>query len=185
MARLSPKEFWALSKAKRKVLVAKDILKQIETKKYDLRNMGWLNLPDNITEEKAAEIDLYKNFSKVGTCTVCELGACILSIGHLGNNLNLLEATAIGGFDKPGTKAKKLIVKVFTPKEVWFLEACFEDGSSQVGKQVGYERTVKDIYIAEAFHDSFLNGKERAITIAKNIIRNKGKFIPSQDIKKA
>lgn len=183
MAQVTAREFWRLPKAGRAVLVAKDILKWIKVGKI-LSTKGYYIYTSLSVEER--EIPLKGNIEKIPACSVCELGACTLAIGNLGNNLTLNEVSDVGDWysTEPLTKAQKLLMKVFSKQDIKMIEACFEGNEGHVAKQKLRIRTSpEELKIARKYARVFRGQTKRMKAISRNIIRNKGKFIPEQDVK--
>jgi len=183
MAKLSAKAFWLLPKTQRKILVAKDILKWIE--KGVIKPSEGRYFAPTRTRGLDMSSEVRGNLSSLPPCEVCELGAAALCIGNLGNKMTFEDVGGVGNWDYDNlSKSQKLLFKVFTKKEVALMEACIENGYAFVAEHTKtYQLSYEEKEVSKAFYSLFTKSKDRMIAISKNIIRNKGKFIPEKDIK--
>ena len=180
---LTIEEFNVLSVKNKKILVAEDVLAQIKLGKYIAESGTYLNLNFD-TLSLNNDDDIKKNFDQIKSCEVCAIGSAVMSITKFANNLSIGDTYDIVS----NTKVEKLLLSVFTEKELALMEACFEGEGCQ-----NYTEH-KDIYslsederdICNEFYEDY-SGKEEyyddadseklLINIMKNIIKN-GEFNP-------
>lgn len=175
MATLSAEAFWKLPKPERKVLIAKDILKLIARDKIIPQRTGYIDFSLDLNERGKS---VRGNLKKMNNCTVCALGACMVAVADLGNKLSFND---LGNFYHYGIgPGRNLLEKCFTRREMGLIEACFENGRSPFTDD---ELNSEDYNTCQEFYSVYDTPKDILKAIAKNIIRNKGRFIPSQDIK--
>lgn len=185
MPKISIKAFNALPKAKKRVLVAKDILKQIDASEYKPNTGGYIIVNNSPTNLDAVAKG---NMNQLKGCEVCELGACLISISNFANTLTLRDIISPSTFSSTkaygnAIRARKLLLSVFSKRQLALLEACFE-GCRAPYAEANFKIFVgKEIKIGEKYANQFYSPTSRMIAISKNIIRNKGKFTPKQDIK--
>lgn len=175
--------FSKLSKAKKRVAIAKDVLKQIRVGKY-IANKGKyisrVDAPD--IEDVYYQSDIKKNFSKIKNCNVCAMGACLMSATKFANKLKFQDiGSGVGDLNNP--KVKDLFKSIFSPEQLLLIERAFEDktGGSTVGCDVfGLEEWdfEKQIQKCSEFYGEYNNDETRLIGIMNNIIKNKGTFKP-------
>lgn len=177
-----PKPFSKLSQPEKRVAIARDVLLQIKHQKYIanagayIKNMTFDGIYINNGE------DIKKNFKNIHRCSVCAMGACLLSATKFANKLS---------FDDIGEsidslrndKVRELFASIFSPLQLLMIETAFEGKFS--GTRVGvslfdmnkYEHQNELNKCIEFYHNHF-NAESRMITIMKNIIKNKGEFKP-------
>lgn len=162
--RISPKQFAALPRAKKAVLLAKDVIGQIAAQGYEVRPGGYvrifgIDVPDacELTPKRIADAN----------CTVCAKGALYLSRHRLANN-------AKGGdiYYDPDTQGFAQLVEIFGSKQFDLIELAFK-GWPKPGKSQGSARI---------FGLAHNNPGRRAVAIMLNVIQNRGQFIPSKRI---
>ena len=165
-------KFKSLSKAEQRVLIARDVIAQVNKKKYKPSTGAYLTLVNNFynhwsVQEHIDEIE----------CRCCALGACLLSTTKFKNKLNF------GDVDSLCSKSDswKLLRGVFSHSQINMIEYAFE--ASHNGSRVGedyfndyakfnYNKRAKCI----SFGRSFVYESDRIVAIMENIIKNKGTF---------
>src|SRR6187402_2697687 len=126
--KLTTKEFNALPKNKKVVLVAKDVIAQLDAKRYISQTGRYIyNLKTVDGEIINGEIN--KNFDKIKSCQVCALGSMLMSCTHLGNKLttsdldiNYIAMTS----ELRNDKVSKLFKSIFDPHTLLLIETSYE-----------------------------------------------------------
>lgn len=177
--KLSTKQFNALPKAEKIILIAKDVIKQLNTKKLIANAGSYVNIYNQGLKK---DDDIQKNYSKVKECRVCALGACMMSATKFGNILKVKDV-GIGTEELDNDNTRKLFNSIFSPKQLLLIETAFE--SHNLGTRYAtdilddtLELTDSEIDKCNAFYDSYCYDKDRLIAIMENIIRNEGIFRP-------
>ncbi len=161
------------TKAEKRVLIAKDVLKQIKIHKFDPQSGAWFDSSvlelHNLYDDDSAQPAL---LMEQPTCNVCALGGLFLSTIRLNNKCpvrELLESECdLGGRISEGDST---LNKIFSIKQLQLIEATFEvNGGAYRASQSKYDR-VGD------FYTKYPDVKDRLVAIMKNIIKNKGTFI--------
>jgi hypothetical protein len=180
---MTTKQFNSLSKAEKRVAVAKDVLAQIKAGKY-IPNIGSYIKglhPEVLPKNLRSLDDVQKNFSKLPQCNVCVLGACILSIAHLGDELKIYELSRVGNYGNVyGKNTNAKILSVFSPHQLAMIEAAFETWIHPMGWS---GHTLKGNFtseIGDKLQYLYKNTSYawRLEDIMNNIIKNKGTFKP-------
>ena len=186
-----------LTKIQMRVAIAKDVIAQINSKKLIPETGVWIydpklgsiddhidNLIDKAMEDEENDTCRFEPFNardftkKVNKCKVCALGSIFVSAVNLYNGVEFTDGeNAARAFD---TLEFSPLSNYFSPRELAFIETCFEGEDSAHWTDVDG----KDSAIAIAYNRSFPKAKDRLISIMKNIIRNKGAFIAEQDLTK-
>ncbi len=143
---LTPAQFRKLPRKEKAVLVAKDILAQIKAEKY-APETGSYGTIFTTNEVEGAEL-INENFDKISKCTVCAIGATIMSCTHLGNQLQFDDLQRYGAGEyyrdilysnfRDNKTFKKLLTSVFTPKQILLIETSFEGYSSFLHKPASW-----------------------------------------------
>ena len=170
-------KFKSLSKAQKRVLIAKDVIAQVKTKKYKaitgsyISNAYFLN-KYNLEDSIQNRIDeVY--------CECCALGACLLSTTKFKNKLTFGDVFGSGGLTAYND-SWGLLREVFTPNQLTLIEDAFEAGAggSRVGVMRGSKTTNKERVKSTNFGLAYVTNKRRILGIMKNIIKNNGTFKP-------
>lgn len=165
--------------SKRRVAVAKDVLKQLRTKKYIAMTGVYISF-DNIKDERDSEGDVIDVFEE-GVyankdlqeilpeliCTVCAKGAILASRVNLFNECELDKDI---DFDN---EAGEVAEEVFGLKQATLIEAAFE-GWDACNADVTREEGIK----CKALIAKYPKSLNRMRVIMNNIVRNKGVFKP-------
>lgn len=166
-------EFKSLSKPEQRVLIAKDVIKQLKLRKYIARESIYVEyIP------AGGNLDVRSNFDKVDDCHCCALGSCLLSLTKYNNKFTFND------LDNLGKPVWKELAKFFTVNQLTLIEYAFEGWYKTKEDGVGkchFNPTVEDSELdkCHSFYSIYENDeKQRLIAIMKNIIKNKGTFKP-------
>jgi uncharacterized protein YkuJ len=180
---LTVEEFDALPKNEKAVLVAKDVLAQIDAKRYVPEVGRYLKVID---DREAYELDdnddIRTNFDKVPQCQVCALGSMLLSCTRLGNKLRFedIDLTGMSIYKFHNEKIKSLFESIFDGYQLLLIENAFEGASyhdKRYSKHIlNFELNEDDFIRCNNFYNLYETDNERLIAICDNIIKNKGTF---------
>lgn len=202
--KLTTAQFNKLSKAKKAVLVAQDVLEQIKIKKY-IPNVGAYYRHPILKENISLEKQINKNFDKIESCEVCALGSMLLSCTHLGNKLTTSDFNINWNVDIDNLRnsnIEKLFTSIFSSKTLLIIEVCFESytswkklnsktilkyeknfnfkenniryGARILNQSLSFEETLA----CNKIFRKFKNPTNRLKYICNNIIANNGQFKP-------
>ena len=164
----------------RAILVAKDVIKQIEH--YSVCEGSYINVCiPNTTYDKIKPIDLrdlIPTLKKARICKVCALGACLISKAKLFDNVPLEGMFKDSNITNSkyllcNNKIHSLLQEIFPNQQAELIEAAFERSDNYGGNN-----SSENIIKAVDFGNNFDFPKERLIAIMQNIIDNRGFFIP-------
>lgn len=172
---LTKKQFERLSKKKKVLLVAQDVLDQLKTGKYYPSkglyiNFGWYATLTG---------DIKSNFEEMQTCNVCVMGACILSVTHFKNQLQFNDVGKT--IEDMSDNVFTLLSDLFKGNQLLLIESAYEgydSSSTRIGKQLGQTLSDKEIIACSKFFRRYNYNDEKFVAIMKNIIRNEGTFKP-------
>lgn len=193
---MTTEQFNGLPKNEKAILVAKDVIKQLNDNKYIANTGLYLRFED----EFEFEGDIKSNFDKLSQCQVCALGSMLLSSTNLGNILTTDDIDlSVGILDlQSSTNIQTLFDSIFTDKQLLLIETAFEgysdwqefnitnineekenfhyyEGNSRYANNE--ELTFEEAYNCTMFFRKYEH-RERLIAICNNIIKNNGIFIP-------
>lgn len=170
--------FAKLSKAQKCVAVAKDVIEQIKLEKYQAKQQLYVNFlkvpasypgldydcnSEPVSSDQFQEATLHDQT----VCQCCGIGGCLLSMVRLGNSVSLEDADEVDDQDFITDQLSKIMSR----RQIGMIEAAFEkDGYADLSDTIN-NRCV-------SFGQQFKSPSERLIGIMKNIIANKGEFIP-------
>lgn len=190
---ISNAKFNKMSKANKRIAIAKDILTQLMKRVYKATPGTYtlFRTKENVSEFGGSyneDKDLQANFEKdIENCDTCALGACILSIARLGDSLTFADV------DNRNAKATKKIKSIFEPNQLALIETAFEKTYDNFGfwstqesgtslwstsVKIGGQLTTEQADAAVSFGRRYSSDKSRLIAIYQNIIDNKGTFKP-------
>jgi hypothetical protein len=196
---MTTKQFNKLSKAKKAVLVAQDVLAQLNANKYTAQTGVYVRFDDEIEFEG----DIKSNFDKLPRCSVCALGSILLSCTNLGNVLttDIIDDYRIGHDElQDDDGVKKLFSSIFSDKQLLMIETSFEGYSawecwtvsdikkhSKIGFSYfeafdryadGERLSFEETLACQKLFLKYDSDQERLEAICNNIIKNNGVFIP-------
>lgn len=157
-------KFLKMTKAEKRVAIAKDVIAQIKSQRLIPKNMEFLTLPTAITLETKVG-DMRDVMLATPTCEVCAKGALFVCAVERMNNLTV--GQYIIGADR------EYMHKIFTPKQWGLIECAFEGWST-----LHLESKIIDSSAARDFGDKYVDPADRMLAIMRNIIKNDGTFKP-------
>lgn len=172
------KKFAKLDKAGKRVMIAKDILLQLDSKKL-IANAGKYIQRDSLNLKY--DEDIKANYHKIKECKVCALGACLMATTKFNNKLKFDDiGDSFGELNL--TKTSSLLLDLFSKKQLLLIECAFE-GNQDYGDRFsknafGIELSPMENQKADNFQSNYEGDDERLRTIMENIITNKGTFKP-------
>jgi hypothetical protein len=156
------KSFTKANAARKRVLIAKDVLIQIEQGKYNMTQGEYFR-------PQVYEYDALINqqtINEMPPCKVCGIGAAFCSALRLGNDFS----KRAGSVDSTVMR-EEMLYRYFEPAQVDAIEYAFEGWSGLPHCQPFYYK----------FKD-YSNKNAVAEAIFRNIIKNKGVFKPETDL---
>lgn len=165
-----------MTKPEKAIAVAKDVLKRLG--KLTVKTGDYLSF-ENTNIPKEGNAQNYINEIE-SNCRVCALGACLLSQIRLYDkiNLDLFESECNDRYI-PLEDIRKIfnhLSKIFSKKTICLIEQAFES-IGDVCLTDSLSTSDKDIKMAQKYK-KYKNDKNRLKAIMKNVIKNKGQFIP-------
>lgn len=184
-----------MTKAQKRVEIAKDVLKQIKSNKYTPTSGIWVmdsngyEVDDLISyarhvAEEADAVDLKKDVvcRLNGTCSVCALGSLFVSAIDKFNHTKLNPGYYVDWTDCEDSSYNPLL-KWFTARQMLLIENTFENGCGawcpgDVLKEKEWHAWDDKILPAiKEYNLRYPNSTDRLKAIMNNIIRNKGTFV--------
>lgn len=168
-------------KAKMRVAVAKDVLKQLKRKRLlPSQGSGYIYAP--VTPAEAVPgCELQKIVDKLPPCTVCALGAALLSYARLYDNVKLESSSSfVSGFSGSrvylhhnrlhADRPTKVLRVIFPLRMLNLIEGAFEN----------YQKPAEQDYEYYSAEHEQAQAEEALIVVMKNLIKNEGGFSARQ-----
>lgn len=170
---MKEKAFKQLTPAQQRVAIAKDVIKQIKAEVYVARKGIYIGFKDlskhfgktGISQEKARKLE---------PCFVCGIGAVAMSAVKLFNEISLYDETQTGRY----YTAFNAVTKWFDSEQAELIEIYFEVWTHKMYADLSQR------YNLAAFAEKYPTATKRLVAIMRNIIKNKGVFIPDDYTKK-
>lgn len=162
-------EFDKLPPACQRMAIAEDVLKQVEAKSFLVENMVYIelekcgNIPSNEDELREAE-----------ACRVCALGALATSCILGSDRTFQRDDYGIGVGQRP---IHELLKGIFSADQLYMIESAFEKSVFCPSSLSSKELKRKCLKSAE-FGKRFVSPQRRLKEIMRNILNNKGEFVP-------
>lgn len=158
-------KFLKMTKAEKRVAIAKDVIAQIEVRRLVPKNMTFLDIPEAPESLENDANELRDVLLTVPTCEVCAKGALFVCAVERMDKLTVGQYTI--GADRD------YMLKLFTPKQWDLIESAFEGWSS-----IFVDGMIVNTPKVEKFSDQYPDPADRMVAIMKNIIKNHGTFKP-------
>lgn len=175
-------KFSEMTRAEKRVAIAKDVIKSLKLKKYIAEEGLYVEF-DNFSEFKPEEsVQTILRSKKAPVCNVCALGACFLSMVKFENKVTVLDLEQ-KGFDShkenkksPNSAFRGRLEKYFSKKQLGIIESVFESSFSY-SNRAGLPEEISNKAASYAYvHDLYGDDDEKLIHIMENIVKNKGTF---------
>ena len=188
-------EFNALPGYQQRVLIAKDVIKQINARKYVAQAGIYCNINDadftkDVTDGSSAQVK--NRLDSIDKCTVCAQGALFMSTIGFANAFQVRSFKTDpwrNGVVAPAEKVKERLSKVFDDYQQAIIETAFEgrDVNEQLKRlfkltfksnetiRASYNLLVNSL---KDYYHQYDNAESRLLGIMRNIIRNDGTFVP-------
>jgi hypothetical protein len=174
------RRFLALGVQKQRLKIVKDVLSLLEEKKIVAKsNNTYLNVHSNPESQKNWDLDnQVHTVLEQNRCTVCGIGSVFVSAVMLNNKLEVKNLRRGDPDDIEKREIVGYLKKWFDSEQLDLIEIAFEATSAHSrGVQEGnfhYENQKS----AFKFGRRYRSDKTRLKAICKNILANKGKFVP-------
>lgn len=167
--------FKKLSKPEQRVAIAKDALKRLETGQYVAQKGHWLSFLSDLYD-LPANASLQPLILQGINCKVCALGGLLGSRIALANAATKGELSFINSFsdDKVFPKLRTY----FTMEQLKQMEIAFELGRGSYDYWHWTKKKQQPYEAAVIFGKRHQDNTKRLKAILKNLIKNKGEFIP-------
>ena len=180
----SNKAFASATPAKKRVMIAEDVLKMLATKKFTACQGTYAHIdgPRSVVTEKdiASDVDLRDIIRKPNVrCQVCALGITFLALVDREDKLPISELGfyQAGSAGVDGGNVKDYLEDLFTRDQQYLVESAFE--IREMGNS-GTTRAARNIVEdAISFGRRFHHSETRLRGIMENITKHKGTFVPS------
>ncbi len=172
------KAFQNISRAEKRILVAKDVIAQIKAGRFEVATGGfvYMELPDSIKNTDSIQ-NLFIT-GEIPNCKCCGMGAVMMSCTLFKNKETVkdieqdFEDLGISVFDTDNHRFKNGLLGIFSRPQLRAIELAFELGYGYCGENNNFDTKCIE------FGDKYENEKTRLIAIMENIIMNGGYFKP-------
>jgi len=167
---MTNKQFEQLSKAEKRVAIAKDVLKLIKAEKLIPETGSYVENDqlDSILWNND-EVDIKKALKELQQpCEVCALGAIFYA-----ETIKRNDCVIVGRFVRRDDITKRM-KDIFTKGQMIMIESAFESGDFNELRIVSQG----NIELSINFGSQYTEPKERLVAIMENIVKNKGTFKP-------
>lgn len=169
------KRFMKMSKPRRRVAIARDVLAQLGTK--IIAYAGLYVESSELTNLEPSE-QLQKHLKSLKKCEACALGSLFICAVTRANDITVEQAgVSYGAIDPP----HKYLSRFFTKSQMALIEAAFEQSPSFAGKVSEKRREQAVAFVSEvpdAQGASYAQEELRLRLIMENIVANNGTFRP-------
>lgn len=172
--------FQKATNAQKRVIIAKEVILQLNARRFSARCGTFCLIPDNEMESQSGSIQQLFNENKISSCFVCALGGLMMATTILNNNEDMTDFQHdfcdLGQTLAAGESPKNGLRKFFSMPQLKLIERAFE------GKGFGYfsiqNKKAENFGKKTESEDRHNDASKRMLAIMKNIIRNKGTFKP-------
>lgn len=178
---MNDNQFNVMSAEAKRVEIAKDVIVNLNSKRFQAEFAVWLNLDKPISAENINNnVELQPLMKDMESCTACALGGIFACAVERFNDLKTKECFTYSyyhNFDKNSfsiINMKGYLEKFFDHDQIVLIEICFESG------QGGYDVVNDKQACAAAMYYHISNPETRMRAIMGNIIENNGQFVVAE-----
>lgn len=171
--------FARLSDARKRVVVAQDVLDQLRARRFVAATGTYLGLPDEVGEKfthfdgPTPQVGVHEVLSGV-KCQVCGIGSLFVAAVDRANECTVKDMDH--SYDNPDFM-RGYLGEFFSEEQLVLIETAFEMDVVNA-LNTGLHRDHLEIEAAIAFGEKSQDAKQRLKRIMQNIIMNKGTFRP-------
>lgn len=168
--------FSKLTKAEKRVAIAKDVLAQVKIQTIFPVQGNYIEI-DEIKGNFDSDVQVNSLIKdKKISCNCCMKGSLFMAHVNKTNHLTLDDLDSHGHSNNESMYER--LDKIFTQEQLDLMECAFEGDliSDSTGKLSSKEDLINKAY--DNFFIQYNDETERLIAICKNLIKNKGTFIP-------
>jgi len=196
-AKKKNKKFAKASKARKRIMIAEDVIAQLNAKNITLESDNcYMDSQDDIstkgldglkTKDGYCDVQLQDLLPAMGACNVCALGGVFYSVIAIDNKFKLNTRVYVDGeidVELGSGEMRTRLKKVFTPYQMGLIETAFEGSCYMHSHDIKVNdlsaRKQGEWYRAIGLRDSIGGGGDDKTMriIMKNIIENEGTFKP-------
>jgi len=174
LAKDRARRFRHMSKARKRVAIARDVISQLQSKRLIPKPSHWVTVHSWLTERPAAGVDLREELIKSSGCTVCAMGAIFVSAVMREPDVKVSDDIMVGKRSEVANhgQIRSKLIKYFTDNQLKLIELAFERGRGW--NFVDNDRDQDAVRFGEQFPDE----RVRMAAIMSNIVDNNGTFNP-------
>lgn len=171
------KLFKNATKPQKRVLIAKDVIQQINLGRIIPKSMSWVDFDSSFKQGSVRDHLLGKE-----ECKACALGGIFASCTLFNNETtfekdrDFLEDLGFSIFDY-NKKPKNGMMSIFSKSQLKLIEFAFEEGDGWCLVTDACDPAKSELSAID-FGKKFSNSKDRMVAIMENIIKNNGLFKP-------
>lgn len=174
-------KFKKATKAEKRVMIAKDVLAQLKTNRYFAESGAWVQefwSEKHNPELRYEDTSVAEAFDakEIQQCSVCALGSLFMSCAVITGKTTLMdldeERYYLGELIQDNRAISNGLDKIFSKSQLKLIESYFEGNDGYFVKASKDQDRIENFF---AFEPDI-----RLKMIMKNIIENKGTFIPSK-----
>jgi hypothetical protein len=176
--RQSNRRFERATAAEKRVMIAKDAIKQIEARKFIPRSGTYFRCHRHLQSGEPLQGQL--TGPEAPACTVCGIGAAFVSAVRLFNRFDVPSGESEYIWD---TDFRDFLRKYFSDTQTYLIEAAFErdvvagPGTWDSPERIKFEST-PTVKAAIAFGKAYAVDRNRLLAILRNIVKHRGTFVP-------
>ena len=171
-------KFNNLSNEEKCVEVARDLLHRLDIDQFQFTNDGAIVFLDFYGTYKDSVKDIVNN-KLIPECEVCAKGGLLLS--YVGRVNDFIVTDSYTGTE-PNEKISEKLAEIFNPIDLELIETVYE--GTVIHGEYGILDHLSDDYINKIIKlYKGYNQKQKLRSIAKNIIKHNGRFIPENLVK--
>ena len=184
-----------LTREQQKIVIAQDVIENIKAQKYIAETGSYI---DDVEDARGNNMkynnrwkdeDVKAQWEQLGTCNVCGIGACLMSITKFKNNLTFGDLpSSLSQFEKVHID---LLSSIFTGVELAAIEAMFEgyysndklgtSSGNNIGRdEMGAVLSEDLIEYCLNFGDNYGNEERTLLAIMQYIVDHNGEVYPKE-----
>lgn len=176
-------QFKKATKAEKRVMIAKDVLAQLKSKRYTAENGVWVSAIYADDNDVCSSDSVQTLFADkiIEKCYVCALGGLFMSCTNLGNTTTIRDfkheaSTELGYRIFRDRKLSNGLNNIFNKSQLKMIEKYFEGGGGYFSYNNDSNKFCNHV---TRFYEKYTE-TQRLKLIMENIVANNGTFVPKK-----
>ena len=177
------RRFKQATPAGKRVMIARDVIKQLDSKRLIARGGCWVSYRGKpyTLDDESGEKDFREVLLSVPQCSACALGSLLVCTVERANKAKMNDFMQDGSFDPGFSNIAQYLEPYFSIEQLNMIENAFERRCTHWSWEVSDEKLEASVrFGTDVTYGVKTDDQDATVlhAIMSNIVRNKGEFVP-------